>query len=191
MDGDTMKSILDKQFTRKKGSQSGFTIADHDHGFTLVEVMIAMVVLLIGILGVLGMQYFSIAGNATSREIRLATHLSQEMIEQLKGTPYPNLTLVSPGTDIPINNANPDPFTVAATSGSVNYTRAWWAVTNCTELGASPPTCVVANVPACATVPDAATAAPIIAIRARTCWLDVNNVPHAVTIDSTRWDERI
>ncbi len=190
MDGDTMKNITDNQFKEIRSKDSRFRTPDQNGGFTLIEVMIAMVVLLIGMLGVLGMQYFSIGGNATSREIRIATHLSQEMIEQLKGTPYPNLTLVSPGTDNPMPPSG-DPFTDAATSGNVVYTRAWWAVTNCTDLGPTAATCVGANTPACATVPDAATASPIIAIRARTCWNDANNVPHSVAIDSTRWDERI
>ena len=56
------------------------------HGFTLVEVMISMVVLLIGMLGVMGMQYYAIGGNASSRELGMATNLSVEVIERLKST---------------------------------------------------------------------------------------------------------
>ena len=52
-----------------------------EKGFSLVEVMIALVILLVGMLGIMGMQYYAVSGNATSRELRQATNLGQDMIE--------------------------------------------------------------------------------------------------------------
>ena len=160
-------------------------------GFTLVEVMIAMVVLLLGMLGVIAMQYYSIGGNASSREMRIATGLTQEVMEQIKGTPYANLALVAIGTDIPLPTANPDAPTVSATSGGVNYTRSWWVVANCTELAANGNACAAngGNVPACNTQPDAGVVSPASAIRSRTCWTDKDGTNHSVTLDTVRWDE--
>lgn len=149
-------------------------------GFTLVEVMVAMVILLIGMLGVMGMQYYAISGNTSSREMRTATSLSQEIIEQLKGTPYANL---ASGTDTPAGGT--------AISGGVSFTRRWWVVANCAapNLTADNRTCAGTLAAVCSVTPDGATAVRSTAIRARTCWSDKNGVAHSVTIDSLRWDE--
>ena len=151
----------------------------HNNGFTLVEVMIAMTVLLIGMLGVMGMQYYAITGNTSSREIRMATNFSAEIIEQLKSTPYPNLTQ----TPAP-------PPTETAISGGVNFTRASWIVPDCVAINfnADNNTCV-GLVPVCAFDPDATMAVPVSAVRVRTCWTDKDGLPHSVTLDSIRWDE--
>lgn len=144
-------------------------------GFTLIEVMIAMVILLVGMLGVMGMQYFAISGNTSSREMRVATSLSQEVIEQLTGTPFAQLL---GGNDIPALGG--------AIAGGVNFTRAWWVVPSCVSLnlgGAAVTDCAV--VPAAAACdPAGAAAVQSTAIRARTCWTDRHGTLHAVTLDS-------
>jgi prepilin-type N-terminal cleavage/methylation domain-containing protein len=150
---------------------------DFNNGFSLVEVMIALVVLLIGMLGVMGMQYYSVSGNAASREIRVATNLSQQLVEQMKSTPYINL---ASNTDVPALNA--------AMSGGINFTRAWWVVPDCVGLAAGGNLCAGAA-PACTTDPDGAVAVQASAIRTRTCWTDRQGVAHSVTLDSMRWNE--
>ena len=60
-------------------------------GFTLLEVMIAMMVVAIGLLGIAGMMVTSIRGNAASARLTEATNLAQDKIEELRSTPYPNL----------------------------------------------------------------------------------------------------
>jgi type IV pilus assembly protein PilV len=194
MDGNTM---IHKNNHPIKDDLSRKKALSPDHGFTLIEVMIAMVVLLMGMLGVMAMQYYSIGGNSSSRELRIATSLAQEMVEQLKGTPYANL---AGGTDNPLPvfaTPGADAPTVQATSGNVNYTRSWWILPNCTELAGAAPgnvnACLLngANAPACSTVPDAAVPSPASAIRTRTCWVDVNGTNHSVTLDTIRWDETV
>lgn len=153
------------------------------NGFTLIEVMIAFVVLLFGMLGIIGMQYYSVTGNAASRELRIATNRAEELIEQLKSTPYAN---IASGTD--------DPAEDAVISGNVNYTRAWWVIGDCVSLefqgGNDDGTCNPALAVACTQDPDAASVVPVSVIRARTCWTDVKTgVNHSVTLDSMRWNE--
>ncbi|OGC94835.1 MAG: hypothetical protein A2142_03655 [candidate division Zixibacteria bacterium RBG_16_48_11] len=53
-------------------------------GFTLLEVMVAMIVLGIGLLGLAPMLVLSMQGNQFSREVTEAAFLAQDRIEQLK-----------------------------------------------------------------------------------------------------------
>ena len=149
-----------------------------DNGFTLIEVMIALVIMLIGMLGVMGMQYYAVTGNTSSREMRIATSLSQDLIEQLKTTPYDNLNA---GTDVPASN-----ITI---SGNVQFQRAWTVAANCIALAADAGTCPPASV--CASIPDGSTASAVSAIRTRTCWTDKNGTSYSVTLDTLRWNENV
>ena len=150
-------------------------------GFTLIEVMIAFVVLLLGMLGVLSMQYYAITGNAASRELRIATNLSQEIIEQMKSTPYNNLAAI-------ITRALP---TDATFSAGVTFTRRSWTFADCVglTLTGDDGTCSAGLVPTCTFDPDGAKVVQVSAVRARTCWSDRNGTNHSVTIDSLRWAE--
>lgn len=149
-------------------------------GFTLVEVMIAMVILLIGMLGVMGMQYYAVSGNTSSREMRVATSLSQQVIEQFKATPYANLGAFAP---------DPIPANIAL-SGGVNYVRSWWVVPDCVGLNPGGNACA-GVAPACASNPDGAPNIQVSAVRAQTCWTDKDGVNHSVTLDSLRWNENV
>lgn len=151
----------------------------NNNGFTLVEVMIAMVVLLIGMLGVLSMQYYAITGNASSRELRMATNLSAEIIEQLKSTPYANLNQ----TPAPAPSDN-------SISGGVNFTRASWVIPDCVAMNFDTDnfTCT-GLVATCTEDPDTTMLVPVSAVRVRTCWTDKNGGLHFVTLDSIRWNE--
>jgi len=147
-------------------------------GFSLIEVMIALVVLLVGMLGIMGMQYYAVSGNATSRELRMATNLGQDMIESLKSTPYGN---VSASSDSPTSGV--------AISGGINFTRRWWVVSNCIALTlASDDNSCNALVASCTTAPGGVIV-PVSAVRARSCWTDKSGGVHSVTMDSLRWDE--
>jgi len=166
-----------KTITINRNWHSRICAGNSDSGFSLIEVMIAFVVLLIGMLGVMGMQYYAVSGNASSRDLRVATSLSQQLVEQMKSTPYTNL---ASNADAPALNA--------AMSGGVNYTRAWWVVPDCVGLAAGGNLCA-GGAPACTTDPDGAVAVQASAIRTRTCWTDRQGVAHSVTLDTMRWNE--
>ena len=152
-----------------------------EKGFTLIEVMIALVILLIGMLGIMGMQYYAVSGNATSRELRMATNLGQDMIESLKAGPYGNL---STSSDIPT--------TGVAISGGIIFTRTWWVQSNCLALNVSGAANLCTNaVSTCTSVPDGTLSVPVSAVRTRACWTDKTGVNHAVTIDSVKWNTNV
>lgn len=151
-------------------------------GFTLIEVMVALVVMLIGMLGVMGMQYYAVSGNAASREIRIATNLSKQLIEQTKTTPYAILT----------SNTDTPPVDTAI-SGQLQFTRRWWVVPNCVglDLVSDDNTCNNLATSCTNGRPDTTPVPAVSAVRARTCWTDKDGVPHAVTLDTLRWDENV
>ncbi len=57
-------------------------------GFTLIEVLIALVILAVGLLGVTAMQITAIRGNHFSDNLTRATVLAQNKLEELKHLPY-------------------------------------------------------------------------------------------------------
>ncbi len=152
-------------------------------GFTLIEIMIAMVILLVGILGVMSMQFYAVSGNASSREMRIATSLDQEFIEQLQATPYAELASG--------NNTEPVPLTEATISGGVDFTMIWWVEPDCVALSLTDDdlTCDANLSAKCSADPDTTVAVESSAIRVRTCWTDKNGSVRSVTMDSLRWNE--
>ncbi|MCP4022234.1 MAG: prepilin-type N-terminal cleavage/methylation domain-containing protein [Desulfobacteraceae bacterium] len=58
------------------------------NGFTLVEVMIALVILSIGILGIASMNVSSVQGNGYALNLTSATNIGQEIIEEMMKASY-------------------------------------------------------------------------------------------------------
>jgi prepilin-type N-terminal cleavage/methylation domain-containing protein len=98
----------------------------NEGGFTLIEVMIAILLLLIGLLGVAGVAATIIQANAFSRQVTTATTLAEERMEDLKNTPYASL---AGGSDTPAQFPG--------------YTRTWQILTDAPLTGTST---VVVNV---------------------------------------------
>jgi type IV pilus modification protein PilV len=73
-------------------------------GFTLIEVMIALVILAVGLLALMTMQIVSIKANAFSSEMTYASMLAQARFEQLRNTAYDS---IAPTTgfedDVPVS----------------------------------------------------------------------------------------
>lgn len=63
----------------------------NDKGFTLIEIMIAMFILVVGLLGVAGVATTVINGNVFSKGLTTATTLAQDKMEELKNTKYSNI----------------------------------------------------------------------------------------------------
>ena len=163
-----------------------FSNPGHKEGFSLVEVMIAMVILLVGMLGVIGMQYYAVTGNSFSREMRVATNLAHQFTEQMKATSYVNIV---PDADV---------ITDPIRTGGVSFTRRLWVFPDCFALSldkggnGDDGTCDIGLVPGCpGGDPDVAVAVASSAIRSRTCWTDTNGDDHSVTLDTVRWNENV
>jgi type IV pilus assembly protein PilV len=63
-------------------------------GFTLIEVMIALVILAVGILALATMQIVSIRSNAFSSEMTYATMMAQTRLEAIRNMNYDDVTAV-------------------------------------------------------------------------------------------------
>ncbi|MCS6915645.1 MAG: hypothetical protein RMK29_12660 [Myxococcales bacterium] len=66
-------------------------------GFTLMDVLVAILVMVIGVTGLLAMQVTAINANSRARELVEATQLCQDKIEQLRVTPLPLPSPPAPG----------------------------------------------------------------------------------------------
>lgn len=64
-----------------------------EKGFTLIELMIAMIVLGIGILALIQMQVAAMSGNSSANQMTIATTLAQDQIERLKGLSFFDATV--------------------------------------------------------------------------------------------------
>jgi type IV pilus assembly protein PilV len=86
----------------------------HDQsGFTLIEVMIAVVILAAGILALATMQIVSIRSNAFSTEMTYATMLAQSQFEQFRNMNYDSVVTDS------------DVIPATETSKGIPYTVQW------------------------------------------------------------------
>lgn len=82
-------------------------------GFTLIEVMIAVVILAAGILALATMQIVSIRSNAFSTEMTYATMLAQSQFEQFRNIDYDSVVTDS------------DVIPASETSKGIPYTVQW------------------------------------------------------------------
>lgn len=67
-------------------------MTNKENGFTLVEILIAIMVLAIAFLAMYQMQVMAIRGNETSNQVTVATILAQDKMEQIRNTTYDNVT---------------------------------------------------------------------------------------------------
>ncbi len=84
-------------------------------GFTIIEVMIAMLVFAIGILGVVTMQTSSVSGNAKARYISEATNYAADRVEILLDTNY-SAIVDGAGTNPGLNGLDDGGITPATTA---------------------------------------------------------------------------
>ncbi len=88
-------------------------VAKRSEGFTLLEVMIALVILAVGLLGLAALQLVAVKSNAFSSEMTYATMIAQQQAEALKSLPF---------TD---GNLSHGSHTAMGSSKGVQYTVTW------------------------------------------------------------------
>ena len=107
-----------------------FKNSHKEHGFTLIEVLIALAVFSIGILAVGSMQLRSTGGSTKARILTEASIWGQDRVETLMSRPYDDPTLslgdVAGGTEH------------TATSGNYNFIWEVWDDTIDTSWGVRP-----------------------------------------------------
>jgi type IV pilus assembly protein PilV len=81
----------------------------NNKGFTLIEILAAVVIFTVGLLGVAGLTMVIIRGNTFSSMLTTATVLAQDKLEELRETTY---AAIASGSDTAVEN-------------NVNYTRVW------------------------------------------------------------------
>jgi type IV pilus assembly protein PilV len=97
-------------------SRSRLQRSGEEGGFTLIEVLIALLVLMVGMAGILSLQLTSMKATAFSRHATEASSLAEDKVEDLRTVPLDSARFVN-GTD------QVDARGVAAEDGP--YTRTW------------------------------------------------------------------
>lgn len=88
---------------------------NREAGFTLIELMIASLILVTGVISVMSMVLFALSANYTSKVESTALHLTQQKLEELKSLPIDDPRLTGPGNPLDSENnidfnAGPDPL---------------------------------------------------------------------------------
>lgn len=97
-----------------------------ERGFTLIEVMIAILVLAIGILGIAKMQISAIKGNSFGSGLTEATSFSQNKMEELASLAYTDLNDVDgDGTSGLDDTVNPDGSQTVSGATGIQYEISW------------------------------------------------------------------
>jgi len=108
-------------------------LVKRSEGFTLLEVMIALVIMAVGLLGLAALQLVAVKSNAFSSEMTYATMLAQQHAEVLKGLPFTD-TKLTPGSHTELGSSKGVQYTVtwnvtpnvpASDMLSVNLTVQW------------------------------------------------------------------
>lgn len=110
---------------------SGRKCFKNSAGFTLLEVLIALVILMVGLLGALLLQTTAIQGNAFSRELQTGVVLAEDLLEQVRVLEYDDPLISSNVADNPHENGElagvANPIDEQGAAGGI-YFRRWTVV---------------------------------------------------------------
>ncbi len=91
-------------------------------GFTLIELVVAILIFALGIIGVAKMQSESVKGNSYAMQLTRANNIAQDMSEYLKVLPFTSDSLG--GEDIPLDGEVTKVASDVTTAG-ITYEREW------------------------------------------------------------------
>lgn len=91
------------------------------NGFSLIEVLVALVILSISLLALAGLMTTTTRNNAGGGHLTEAATFAQDTLERLRVTPL---------SKIPVNETVDDPPPVGSSSTGITYTRSYVAVPN-------------------------------------------------------------
>jgi type IV pilus assembly protein PilV len=104
---------------------------EKQRGFSLIEVLIALIFLAIGLLAMAGLQATSVRGNFFSNNLMQATYVAQDSLESLKNLPLDSSQLQAgnhPDGFIPIAGVSFNKSYTIAVNGNlktINYIVTW------------------------------------------------------------------
>jgi prepilin-type N-terminal cleavage/methylation domain-containing protein len=78
----------------------------HDRGFSLIEAMVASVVMLIGLLGLAGLQVIGMRANNLGKRMAQATLLAQDLVQQMQTWDYTDARLALTNNTTVQSNTN-------------------------------------------------------------------------------------
>lgn len=115
-------------------------VLKQENGFSLLEVLIALVILAIGLLALVQMQVAAMHGNVSGNEMTGATSLASNTIERLMGLPYNEAKLISYTTTIPVapdttGGITDDIEYYEGGANNENYTRVYWVQNDTPRTG--------------------------------------------------------
>ncbi len=99
-------------------------------GFTLIEFMVALLILVVGVLSLGGLQVTAIKGNLASKNLTTANILAERKVEEFKTTATSHDGFVKPVLALMNNHADPNnPLNSDGLGGNGNtgriFNRAW------------------------------------------------------------------
>src|SRR5438094_500045 len=98
----------DRQVTRSRGIAGLRSRLSAEGGFTLIEVLIAAVVLVVGLVTLFGLLDQSVKASAATRAKEGATNLAREVLEDAHTIPYAQLSPTSITEDLEAMNGLSD-----------------------------------------------------------------------------------
>ena len=113
--------------------KAGIKTIQKDHGFTLIEVLIAITIFAVGLLAVAAMQTSAITVNSTAGQITTRMTWAQDKLEELMALPYTDPLLEDLGNPPSGTDSAGNLHQETISDGSENYTISW-AVTGDTPI---------------------------------------------------------
>jgi type II secretory pathway pseudopilin PulG len=84
----TMPTIFCRKHKESPGGERRRALLRQDDGFTMIEALVATVILIVGLIGLLGLLDASVKASASTRAREGATSLAREIIEDARTIPY-------------------------------------------------------------------------------------------------------